>query len=134
MRIQMDYESFLNHRDDYLKFDEMNGTTDDDPLFTNYQALPKKRNFTPFIPATEDRVNAPKHYTYGKAEAIDVIESAMEGAPSQKAGFNQGQALKYLLRLWHKDNSLEDARKAEWYLKRLIDQLQKDNEGDIWSL
>ena len=70
-----------------------------------------------------DPVNSPSHYTKGKAEAIDVIEDAIADAPSNKAGFLQGQVLKYLLRLWHKNNSTEDAKKAEWYLKRLIDEL-----------
>jgi hypothetical protein len=28
------------------------------------------------------------------------------------------------LRLWLKDSPVEDAKKAEWYLKRLIDQLE----------
>ena len=71
----------------------------------------------------DDRVNSPSHYTYGNTEAIDVIEEAISEAPSVKAGMLQAQVLKYLLRLWHKDNPAEDAKKAEWYLKRLIDSL-----------
>lgn len=71
----------------------------------------------------DDRVNSPSHYTYGKTEAIDVIEEAIQEAPSVKAGMLQAQVLKYLLRLWHKDNPSEDAKKAQWYLKRLVDSL-----------
>ena len=71
----------------------------------------------------DDRVNSPSHYTYGNTEAIDVIEEAIQDAPSVKAGMLQAQVLKYLLRLWHKDNPSEDAKKAEWYLKRLISSL-----------
>ena len=77
--------------------------------------------FEPFT--LNDPVNSPSHYTKGKVEAIDVIEDAIKDAPNNKAGFLQGQVLKYLLRLWHKNNSKEDAEKAEWYLKRLIDEL-----------
>ena len=73
--------------------------------------------------AGDDRVNSPSHYTYGNTEAIDVIEEAIQDAPSVKAGMLQAQVLKYLLRLWHKDNPVEDAKKAEWYLKRLISSL-----------
>ena len=73
--------------------------------------------------AFEDRVNSPSHYTKGKVEAIEVIEDAIEEAPSIKAGMLQAQALKYLLRLWLKDNPAEDARKAQWYLNRLVDSL-----------
>ena len=50
-------------------------------------------------------------------------EDAIKVAPDSKTAFNHGQVLKYLLRLWHKENALQDAKKARWYLNRLIDQL-----------
>jgi len=71
----------------------------------------------------DDRVNHPSHYTRGSQEAIVTIEEAIEEAPSVKTGMLQAQVLKYLLRLWHKDNPAEDAQKARWYLDRLIDSL-----------
>ena len=71
-----------------------------------------------------DSVNSPSHYTRGKTEAIDVIEDAVQDAPSPVEGMLQAQALKYLLRLWLKDNPEEDARKARWYLNRLITKLE----------
>ena len=71
----------------------------------------------------DDRVNSPSHYTQGSQEAIDIIEEAIAEAPSVKDGMLQAQVLKYLLRLWHKDNPAEDAKKARWYLNRLIDSL-----------
>ena len=71
-----------------------------------------------------DSVNSPSHYTRGKTEAIDVIEDAIQDAPTPVAGMLQAQALKYLLRLWLKDNPEEDARKARWYLNRLITKLE----------
>jgi len=71
-----------------------------------------------------DAVNSPSHYTNGSQEAIVTIEEAIEPAPSVKAGFLQGQVLKYLLRVWLKDNPLEDLRKARWYLDRLISALE----------
>ena len=67
-----------------------------------------------------DRVNSPSHYTSGKTEAIDIIEDAIKDAPSSVFGMLQGQVLKYLLRVWLKDNPLEDMKKARWYLDRLI--------------
>ena len=72
---------------------------------------------------SSDEVNSPSHYTQGKTEAIDVIEDAIKDAPTTKTGFLQGQVLKYLLRLWHKGKSKQDAEKARWYLNRLIDLL-----------
>ena len=71
----------------------------------------------------EDRVNSPSHYTTGKVEAIEIIEDAINEAPSMQAGMLHAQALKYMLRLWLKDNPLEDAKKAQWYLDRLISKL-----------
>ena len=71
----------------------------------------------------KDNVNSPAHYTKGRVEAIDVIEDAIQEAPSVKVGMLQAQVLKYLLRLWHKSDSKEDAEKARWYLDRLIDSL-----------
>ena len=71
-----------------------------------------------------DDVNSPAHYTNGSQEAIVTIEEAIEEAPSMKAGFLHGQALKYLLRVWLKDNPLQDLKKAQWYLTRLIDSLE----------
>ena len=70
-----------------------------------------------------DKVNSPAHYTRGSQEAIDIIEEAIQDAPDVKAGMLQGQVLKYLLRLWLKDNPEEDAKKARWYLNRLISKL-----------
>ena len=71
----------------------------------------------------DDRVNHPSHYTKGKQEVIETIEEAIEDAPNVKSGMLQAQVLKYMLRCWLKDNPLEDLKKAQWYLTRLIDSL-----------
>lgn len=70
-----------------------------------------------------DKVNSPAHYTRGKVEAIEIIEDAIQDAPDPVVGMLQAQTLKYLLRLWLKENSTEDAKKAQWYLNRLVDNL-----------
>ena len=72
--------------------------------------------------AKDDRVNHPSHYTSGKAEAIDIIEDAIKDAPSVGEGMLQAQVLKYMLRVWLKDNPTEDLKKAQWYLTRLIEK------------
>ena len=77
-------------------------------------------------PVTEDRVNSPSHYTAGSQEAIVTIEEAIEHAPTVSYGMLQAQVLKYLLRVWHKDNPLEDLKKAQWYLTRLINKMEGD--------
>ena len=66
----------------------------------------------------DDLVNHPSHYTAGKVECIDAIESAVTGLDGVEAVLT-GQAIKYMWR-WSKKNGVQDLEKAEWYLKRLI--------------
>lgn len=72
-----------------------------------------------------DPINHPPHYNAGPIESINIIEQTVAHAPSPVLGGLQWQVLKYLLRLWHKDSALEDARKARWYLERLIQWLER---------
>lgn len=69
------------------------------------------------------KVNHPPHYTSGKQEAINIIEDAIRDAKDPVEGMLQAQVLKYMLRLWLKENPKEDAQKARWYLSRLIEKL-----------
>jgi hypothetical protein len=73
-----------------------------------------------------DPVNSPSHYQYGKFEVIDVLEEAVRRAPDPIKGSLQYQVLKYMLRVWDKENPLQDAQKSRWYLNRLIDKLEAD--------
>ena len=71
-----------------------------------------------------DLVNHPSHYETGKFECIDVMEEAL-GRDVVK-GFCIGNAFKYLYRAKRK-NGLEDLRKAQWYLNRVISMEDADN-------
>jgi len=71
----------------------------------------------------DDNVNNPAHYKQGSQEVIDIIEGAIAHAPEPVTAMLQAQVLKYLLRMWHKDKPAEDAKKAQWYLNRLVTQL-----------
>ena len=116
---------------DWENFDVIKFKADDEDSWANFNQAAKE---VPFNFGSEDSiylgndvndmVNNPSHYNQGRFEAIDVIEDAIEEAPSVKAGMLQAQALKYLLRLWHKIDAKEDAEKARWYLNRLIDTLE----------
>jgi len=99
----MDYDKFKNELKGYEKFES-------------------SRNIDWF--KGTDAVNSPAHYTRGGVEAIDVIEDAIQDAPSVQEGFLQAQVLKYILRMWLKDNPQQDAEKAQWYLERLITKLR----------
>jgi hypothetical protein len=70
-----------------------------------------------------DPVN-PQHYRNYRTEVIDILEDAVARAPDAVKGSLQYQVLKYMLRLWDKDGPLQDAKKARWYLDRLISKLE----------
>lgn len=66
-----------------------------------------------------DNVNRPKHYqTKNGLETIDAIEAFTEDLTGIEAVCT-GNVIKYISR-WKKKNGIEDLKKAEWYLQRLI--------------
>jgi hypothetical protein len=69
-------------------------------------------------------VNRPSHYTSGRFEVIDVLDDWVQHAPDPVAGAYQWQCLKYLSRMWLKDDPSVDALKSMWYLKRLVAYLE----------
>lgn len=64
----------------------------------------------------------PDHYRQGKYETIDVIESIVEDFESHLVG----TIVKYISRYKYK-NGIEDLKKAEWYLQKLIEVYSKEN-------
>lgn len=79
------------------------------------------RSKTPLQPKT-DNVNHPSHYTNGKVECIDALESATVGKSGIEAVCT-ANIIKYLWRYEDK-NGLEDVEKAQWYLNKLVDVLK----------
>ena len=70
---------------------------------------------------SKEMVDHPALYNRGKYEAIDVIEE-------WQMNFNLGNALKYLSRAGHKDDIIQDLKKAKWYIDREIQRLSKKGE------
>lgn len=69
-----------------------------------------------------DVVNHPSHYTKGRIECIDAIDSATAG----KSGIEAvcvANIIKYLFR-YEEKNGLEDVKKAKWYINKLISELE----------
>lgn len=64
-----------------------------------------------------ETVNSPDHYNQGSIETIDYLKSTL--TKEEFAGFCKGNVLKYVSREAHK-NGIEDLKKAQWYLNRLI--------------
>ena len=65
-----------------------------------------------------DKVNKPAHYE-GTIECIEAIKSAMSKEAFK--GYLKGNIMKYIWR-YDRKNGVEDLQKAQWYLKRLIDE------------
>jgi len=66
-------------------------------------------------------VNHPPHYTEGGIECIEAIEAQLTA--EEYRGYLKGNCIKYLWRERHK-GSVESLKKAQWYLKRLIQYLE----------
>lgn len=69
-----------------------------------------------------DMVNHPKHYT-SHASGVEVIEI------TEHMNFCLGNAIKYILRAEHKDNQIQDLKKAVWYINREINRLENNGEA-----
>lgn len=71
-----------------------------------------------------DAVNHPSHYNAGGVEVIDAIEA-------WELGFCLGNTVKYVARAGKKDaaKTVEDLKKARWYLEREIARLEKEGSG-----
>ena len=70
----------------------------------------------------EDAVNSPQHYRVGEVEAIDYIAQQLGMGVKD---YLLGNVHKYLHRHRFKGQALEDLKKAEWYLQRLIMEEQQ---------
>jgi hypothetical protein len=66
----------------------------------------------------DDVVNHPSHYKVGGIETIDFIEA-------KQLDYHLGNVVKYISRADHKDEKLENLKKAQWYLNRAIANLSK---------
>ena len=64
-----------------------------------------------------DPVNQPEHYRVGEVEAIDYIAQQLGSGVKD---YLLGNVHKYLHRHRFKGNALEDLKKTQWYLSRLI--------------
>lgn len=73
--------------------------------------------------AAAEAVNHPAHYggADNPYEAIKVIEA-------WRLGFNLGNTVKYISRAEHKGATIQDLKKARWYLDREIANREKAEE------
>lgn len=69
-----------------------------------------------------DNINQPPHYGNGEIECIDYMKDNMDHMMFM--GYLEGNAKKYMHRYRHKGKPVEDLEKAQWYLDRLIMEMQ----------
>ena len=93
---------------------------DDDPV-----KAPTDKEGKPVNAPTDeegDPINAPSHYKAGGVECIELLRQNL--TPEQYKGFLLGNVQKYIFRCQAKGCEEQDLRKAEWYLRRLISDIQ----------
>lgn len=75
----------------------------------------------PPMPSKREQVNHPDHYggEDNPYEAIKVIEA-------WNLGFCLGNTVKYIARAGKKDATLQELKKARWYLDREIANLERE--------
>ena len=74
-----------------------------------------------------DNVNHPKHYTQGGIECIDALKAATVGKTVIEA-VCVANVIKYCWR-YEEKNGLEDVKKAQFYINRLIQELEEKKEN-----
>jgi len=70
-----------------------------------------------------DMVNNPEHYNANGVECIDAIEESISA--EEIKGYIKGNLMKYTWRYRYKGKPVEDLKKAEWYLKKLIASVEE---------
>jgi hypothetical protein len=64
-----------------------------------------------------DPVNQPKHYKVGEVESIDYIYQQLGSGAKD---YLLGNVHKYLHRHRFKGQTIQDLKKAQWYLQKLV--------------
>lgn len=73
-----------------------------------------------------DNVNHPKHYGQGDIECIEYIADFL--SYDEYVGYLRGNVAKYLHR-WRYKNGLEDLKKAQWYLSKLVEEVENEEDN-----
>jgi len=87
-----------------------------------WNTIPLKENMDEILMEKDEMINSPPHYKYGKKETIDVIQDCMTN--DEYHGYLKGNVLKYISRYKFKGEPLEDLKKAQWYLDRLVKEVE----------
>lgn len=79
-----------------------------------------------------DPINHPAHYNAGNIETIDYIVDVL--GKYDAISYCQGNVIKYTgARMWNKGKPIQDAKKAVWYLNKMI-ELMEETQGVNWGI
>jgi len=91
------------------------------------KVLEKEKVHVSGVPYKVDMVNSPNHYKEGGIETIDFIEA--KATEEEFRGYLKFNVIKYLSRAKYKGHDLQDLKKAQWYLNRLVSTYGEPNEN-----
>ncbi len=79
-----------------------------------------------------DPINKPSHYNtnWMGEQAIETYTYIR----SWKMGYPESNIIKYVTRHPYKGQSLEDLQKAQWYLEKLIKEVEENSTDNIETL
>ena len=77
-----------------------------------------------------DMVKKPAHYTKGEIECIDAMRASM--SKEAFSGYCKGNVIKYVWRYETKGAGLEDLKKAQVYLKWLMEEAETQEDLNAW--
>ena len=73
----------------------------------------------------ENAIEHPQHYNRGSIERIDALNAMVEGWDNPVAAVLAWQTVKYIWRHPFKGKPVEDLKKAQFYLERLVQQYER---------
>lgn len=95
-----------------------------DDLYERLMSLEKpKPDPAADVNKENDMVDNPEHYTFGGIETVDYLRAKL--TKEEFIGWCRGNALKYLSRAGHKDEEIQEYRKAAKYIEWIIDAMKE---------
>lgn len=75
---------------------------------------------------------SPEHYKACGVECIDIIRDIdVKSAPPTYAFFLWASAFQYAFRCWTKGRTIEDMKKAIWYLQKAVEELESNEASAV---
>lgn len=120
-------QSAINSHEDHPEATSITKATEqakkqvDDAAHDSAEKIKLRQAVDEMLEMVPDSVNCPAHYTAGKIEVIDFIQDKLTAEEFE--GFCKGVIIQYIVRSRLK-GGLEDLKKAEWYLDRIIKTME----------